>query len=80
MSRDTRNSIRIFHKQKDGKEIIKRIYPNPPVDWRSFCYENAYNYISIGTVYTHDSINNEQWKTLAKLSKKYNLREKVIGG
>lgn len=36
--------------------------------------------ISIGTVYTHDSINNEQWKTLAKLSKKYNLREKVIGG
>lgn len=50
MSRDTRNSIRIFHKQKDGKEIIKRIYPNPPVDWRSFCYENAYElYVTLYT-------------------------------
>lgn len=50
MSKDIRNSIRIFQKLENGKEIVKRIYPKPFVDWRSFCYENAYDlYITMLT-------------------------------
>lgn len=50
MSKDIRNSIRIFQKLENGKEIIKRIYPKPSVDWRKFCYENAYElYITMLT-------------------------------
>lgn len=39
---DTRNSIRIFQ-LKDGKETEVRVYPNPILDWRSFCYEDVDN-------------------------------------